>query len=123
MNGKNSDLAELLRWFFAILGFRHGIGRGRVASERGSLTDIITTDKEVRIILDLPGVNKENIKVDVRKGVVEISAETSRKKYHHEIELPSDVGVQAAKTTYKNGILEIICQKEAGSENSVIRMD
>lgn len=123
MNNNNSELSELIRWFLAMLGFKNGVEVGNGPSEKGTLTDVIATDKEVRVILELPSVDPEDVKVDVRKGVVEISAETSKKKYHHEIKLPSDASVQDAKTTFKNGILEIICQKEAGSENNMIRME
>jgi HSP20 family protein len=123
MNNNNSELSELIRWFLAMLGFKNGVEIGNGPSEKGTLADVIATDKEVRVILELPSVDAEDVKVDVRKGVVEISAETSKKKYHHEIKLPSDASVQAAKTTFKNGILEIIYQKEAGSENNMIKME
>ena len=39
------------------------------------MADIITSDKEVKVVVELPGVTKENIKVNAYDNSVEISAD------------------------------------------------
>ena len=39
--------------------------RPLVSSEREPLADVTTTDKEVKVVVEMPGVSKENIKVNV----------------------------------------------------------
>jgi HSP20 family molecular chaperone IbpA len=44
-----------------------------ISSEREPLADVTTTDKEVKVIAVMPGVNKENIKVNVYDNSLEVT--------------------------------------------------
>ncbi len=47
------------------------------SSVKNSLsTDIIENDKELEIIMDIPGVKKENVKITLEKGILTVSAST-----------------------------------------------
>ena len=37
-------------------------------------TDIVETDKEMKIIMDLPGIKKENVKITLENNILTISA-------------------------------------------------
>jgi HSP20 family protein len=87
-----------------------------ISSEREPLTDMITTDKEVKVVVELPGVNKENIKVNAYDNTVEVTTVDSERKYHEVIEIPPETDIETAKSTYKNGILEIIFNKKQQSK-------
>ena len=96
-----------------------GVGssnRPLISSERQPLADITTTDKEVKVILEMPGVNKENIKVNTSNNLVEVNSDDPQRKYHEVIDLPPEVDIETAKSTYKNGILEIIFNKKKESK-------
>ncbi len=80
-------------------------------SSREPLIDIINNDKEVKILVELPGVNKENIRINAYDNSVEISAEGER-KYHQIVELPDGLDIDNAKSSYRNGILEIVLPKK-----------
>ena len=80
------------------------------------MADITTTDKEVKVILEMPGVNKENIKVNASDNLVEVNSNDPQRKYHEVIDLPPEVDIETAKSTYKNGILEIIFNKKKESK-------
>ena len=86
-----------------------------ISNEREPLVDITTTDKEVRVVLEMPGVNKENIKINVYDNSVEVKSDDLNRKYHEVIKLPSEADIETAKSTYKNGILEIIFSKKSES--------
>jgi len=93
------------------------IGRERprivVTEETEPLTDIYEEDDSVRIIAELPGVDKEKIRVralDDRHLVIEASNHDRR--YRKEIELPVEVDIDTAKATFKNGVLEVRIKKK-----------
>ena len=88
----------------------------QITAEREPLVDMITSDKEVKVVVELPGVNKENIKVNSYDTSVEISANTSDRKYRRIVDLPPEADTQVAKCNYKNGILEIVFNKKQESK-------
>jgi HSP20 family protein len=89
------------------------------------LADITTTNKEVKVILEMPGVNKENIKVNVLDNSMDVKSDVPKRKYHEVIDLPPDADIETAKSTYKNGILEIIFdkKKESKADGKNIRVE
>ena len=86
--------------------------RPLISSEREPLADVTTTGKEVKVVLEMPGVTKENIKISVREDSVEVKCDDPQRKYHQVINLPSEIDIETAKSTYKNGILEITFKKQ-----------
>ena len=72
----------------------------------------MTSDKEVKVVIEMPGVNKENIKVNAYDNSVEITSDDPQRKYHQIIELPPEANIETAKSNYKNGILEITFKKK-----------
>ncbi|MFL6421004.1 MAG: Hsp20 family protein, partial [Nitrososphaeraceae archaeon] len=72
---------------------------------------------------EMPGVNKEDIKVNVSDKYATIHAEKGDKKYHTDIpvdvELDDSASSSSAKATYTNGILELnIKLKQAPKEKA-----
>ncbi len=100
-----------------------GLVGPKLSAEREPLADVIASDKEVKVVLELPGVEKKDIKINAREGSVEIFADTAGRKYHREIEIPHDVDVSSARSMYKNGILEIVFQRKPTSEGTQIKID
>jgi HSP20 family protein len=86
--------------------------RPLISDEREPLVDVTTTDKEVKVILEMPGVNKENIKINAYDNSVEVKSEHPQRKYHRVIEIPPEADTETIKSTYKNGILEIVFNKK-----------
>jgi len=79
----------------------------QVKEEREPLVDIIETDGEVHIVVELPGVEKNDIKLHGTEDTLTISVDTPQRKYYKEIILPAKVKVKETKTEYKNGVLEV----------------
>jgi HSP20 family protein len=82
-----------------------------VKEEREPLVDVVDTDSEIRIVVELPGVEKTDIKLHATEESLEISVDTPDNKYYKEVQLPTKVKVSEAKSTYKNGVLEVILPK------------
>ena len=83
-----------------------------ISSEREPMSDITTTDKEVKVAIELPGVSKEHIKINAYDGSVEVTTTDAKRKYHEVIEIPPETDIETAKSSYNNGILEITFKKK-----------
>ncbi|MCL5037585.1 MAG: Hsp20 family protein [Chloroflexi bacterium] len=83
-----------------------------VEEVREPLTDIIVEEERILVVAELPGIEQEKIKIDVEGDILKLEAENAGKRYAKEILLPSAVEKTPAKTSYKNGILEIIFSKK-----------
>ena len=95
-----------------------------LTAEREPLADIIATDKDVKVTVEMPGISKQDIKINAYDGSVEVSTtETAPKKYRRFIELPSDADVETAKSTYTNGILEITFKKKGKPKGKEIKIE
>jgi HSP20 family protein len=86
--------------------------RPLVSSEREPLADVTTTDKDVKVVVEMPGVSKENIKVNVYDNSLEVTTTGTDRKYHEVIEIPPETDIETVTSTYKNGILEIAFKKK-----------
>ncbi len=80
--------------------------------QREPLVDIIEEAERVRVIAELPGVEKEDIKLYAAPRALTISVDTPQRKYYKELELPVEVDEFSGKSTYKNGILEVIFNRK-----------
>ena len=91
-------------------------------------------DKAYTVRAEVPGVQKEDIQIDVTGAQVSISAEVKKEKEEKQGErvlhseryygmlsrsftLPADVDSQAAKAEYKDGVLELTLPKKASAQS------
>lgn len=80
------------------------------SNTREPLVDTIVDEKEkiVKLIAEMPGVEKSDVKIVVENKLVDLSAEHNEKKYHVKVPLQHKVDENSAKASYKNGVLQII---------------
>ena len=90
---------------------RRVAGKPRISEEREPLVDVIENEEHITVVAELPGVEKDNIKVRATEDTVTISAKGLDKKYYKEVPLPVKVKPETAKASYKNGVLEIRIEK------------
>lgn len=92
------------------------------------LAEVEETDEEIIVRVDMPYVDKENVKVQVVENVLIIEAsikhvikfdrwgtfqrEAAFYKYYKEIPLPAKVKAEEAKASLRRGILEIRLPKD-----------
>jgi HSP20 family protein len=89
----------------------------QVKEEREPLVDIVETNGEIHVVAELPGVDKKDIQLHGTENALTISVDTPERKYYKDVPLPSKVRVREAKTSYKNGVLEVTFPKlGAGKE-------
>lgn len=80
------------------------------SNTREPMVDTIIDEKEklVKLIAEMPGVEKSDVKILVQDKLVDISAEHGEKKYHVKVPIKYKVDENSAKALYKNGILELV---------------
>ena len=76
---------------------------------REPLVDTLVDEKEkvLKLVAEMPGVEKKDVKVVVENKSVHIDAEHGEKKYHAKVSIAQKVDENSAKASYKNGILEL----------------
>ena len=75
-------------------------------------TDIIETDEEISITVNIPGAEKEDIDLNVTDVSLEIIINTPKVRYHKIHKLPCNVKPKATVASYKNGVLDIVMKRK-----------
>ncbi|MEF8831063.1 MAG: Hsp20/alpha crystallin family protein [Halobacteriales archaeon] len=70
--------------------------------------DVHETDEEIRVVADLPGVEKDGIDLACDGRVLTIEAASDRRTYDERVRLPAPVDEHSASATYNNGVLEVV---------------
>lgn len=87
---------------------------GPVVEEvREPMVDVFDEKDHIRIIAEMPGVEKDDIHIDVKDEVVTLRAERGERKYKKDVALPSSVNTSTLISAYKNGVMEIKMEKRA----------
>jgi len=92
------------------------ITRPEISGQTEPLVDISTTDKEVKVVVEMPGVSKNNIKINAYDSTLEVRSEDPKRKYHKTVGLPPEADIETARSAYNNGILIITFQKKDQSK-------
>ena len=87
------------------------------------LTDIIERDDSISITVEIPGVEKDDIDLDVSGDKLSISVDADDRKYFKELPLPSRIVSDSVKATYKNGVLDIVLEKDKARKGKKVKID
>ena len=82
-----------------------------VKEEREPLVDTIVDEETVKIVAELPGVERSDINLEGSESTLTISVNTPHRKYKKELDLPAEVDPDSSKATYKNGVLEVVLSR------------
>lgn len=101
--------------------------------------DVVDRDEEILVRAEVPGVDKKDLEISVSENTVTISGKThheekeekgnycrcevKRGAFARTVALPSDVDAGEAKTTFKDGILELTLPKVTKSKRHTIKLD
>lgn len=118
---KMQDYMEQMFRTFPMLESRFGTGT------LSPLTDVAEEDNKVIVTTDLPGVDRENVEINLRDNILVISAgkgkeeetekegylrkERSFMRYYREIPLSDGVTEEGATAQLKNGVLTVTLPK------------
>jgi HSP20 family protein len=69
--------------------------------------DINTEENKVRVLVEMPGVTKDSIKVNATETLVKINANHESRKYLTEVPIEARIDPDSADAKYNNGVLEL----------------
>ena len=101
--GEEPDIQEF--------GNIHPSSHGFEIGERKPIIDVFESEDEVHVVAEMPGVDKEDIKLDATETSLNISAKTENTEYSEHVELPVSVHTDSAKASYKNGVLDVTLKR------------
>jgi HSP20 family protein len=93
---------------------RHEEESGRSPSRDVHL-DIYEEDDQVRVVADIPGVEKDAIDLKCDGEELTIDASGPEREYFERVRLPVSVDEHSASATYNNGILEVSFERRSSS--------
>ncbi|MHA1883355.1 MAG: archaeal heat shock protein Hsp20 [Candidatus Thorarchaeota archaeon] len=83
----------------------------KMTSHLEPLVDVIDDNDDIIIIAEVPGIEKDEIKVRIKGTKLTIHVDNSERPYHKDIELPTQVKKDHAKSSLRNGVLEVRLKK------------
>lgn len=85
-------------------------GQPLISDTQEPIVDTIVDEKEnvVKLVVEMPGVEKTDVKIVVENKIVDLSAEHGDKKYHVKVPVKYKVDENSARASYKNGILQLV---------------
>ena len=89
---------------------------------REPLVDIMDEKDKYKIFVELPGVDKEKVKLDVAEDSVEVKTEDD-KNFYKMINLDSPVNTDSSKASYKNGVLTLELEKKEKRTGKEIKIE
>ncbi len=95
-----------------------------VKDEREPLVDAIVHDDIVKVVAELPGVEKSDITLHCDGRSLILKVDNEKRRYYKKLELPVEVDPDTSKANYKNGVLELVLtRKSVGQKPKQIRID
>ena len=96
-----------------------------ISEHRDPTVDVLESKEgnSIKIIADLPGVTKDNIKVTENQGVVNIAAENGDRKYNKSIPTGKHLDANKSKANFTNGVLELDIPLRKSEDEKNIRID
>lgn len=85
------------------------------AGPRDPFTDVSDDGDVVRAIVEVPGVEKQDISLSCTRSVLSVKVSTPGRELEKDIALPCEVDVDSARAEYNNGILEVTMDKASPS--------
>ena len=107
---------------------RGGGNSGGASLMRAPETDVLETEREIRVVTEMPGLKRENIEVDVENNVLTIRGEKREErtegeqgKWHlaerrygtfsRSFVLPRDVDAENISASFEDGVLTVTVPK------------
>jgi HSP20 family protein len=86
-------------------------GKSVVHELREPLVDVFEEEDHVLIVAEMPGIEAEDVEVEIQDDILTLSAKRGDKKYRKEVLLPGNFQKDKLSVSCRHGIVEIKCMK------------
>ena len=106
---------------------------------RAPAVDLIDRENEILVRAELPGINKDDVSISLTADSITIQGQTKKEEkeekgdyrrreisssaFSRSLWLPAEVDSDAAKATFKDGVLEVTLPKTASSKRKTIAIE
>jgi len=115
------------------LAFQRGSQPLQRSNYRNPMGDIWETDKEIIASMEMPGLEKKDIQINIEDNILEIKGEKmsevksknndaqrykkSSTRFYKRVSLPAEVDANKANATYNHGVLELKIPKKIAKKH------
>ena len=114
--------------FNSVFGANGGRANGSSTLMRAPETDVVETEKEIRVVTEMPGLKRDNIEIDVENNVLTIRGEKREERtegeqgrwhlaerrygtFSRSFVLPRDVDAENIQASFQDGVLTVSVPK------------
>lgn len=128
---------DMDRMLESVLGEFRPVSSTGVALKRPKY-DLVETDEELILKAEIPGINPNEIEIDITDNILTIEGEirqenVSEDENHHRIErrygafsrsipIPRRIVLSKVKASYNNGVLQVVMPKYSGEEKRGVKV-
>ena len=127
MRREDDYLQDLIESMFGLNAIAHplnNIQRYKPKKDRAnSNVEVDSTGDEVNITMDLPGVELEDINLEVDEFNIVITAKNGVRNYKFNRTFKFSLDVEKAKATFKNGVLSVSVEKVAKPDMKKVNIE
>ncbi|MBI5545862.1 MAG: Hsp20/alpha crystallin family protein [Deltaproteobacteria bacterium] len=87
-------------------------GRSVVEEAREPLVDVFDEDERLLIVAEMPGIEPEDVHIDLSDHTLTLSAQRADRRYRKSIEVPEGTRREGLSVSCRNGIIEISAAKQ-----------
>jgi HSP20 family protein len=99
--------------------------------------DLLESSQDITVLTDLPGVKKDDIKIDLTEDTLEITAyyieehgdktfirrERNQGKVNRVISLPEKINIDETSAKFENGVLTVVLSKQEKKQIFKVKVD
>jgi len=86
--------------------------------EKEPIVDVFEEENCLRVMVELPGVEENEINLKAEENTLTISTDTSARTYYKKVDLPTLVKKETIESSYRNGILEVKLKKAKNTKKT-----
>ncbi len=96
---------------FGNIGRDEKTGESVVQEIHEPMVDVFEEEDHVLVVAEMPGIEAEEISVDIKGDVMTIFGTGEERRYRKEVLLPGEYNPDGVKVSYRNGIAQIRCTR------------
>ncbi len=82
------------------------------STSQSEFVDVLDEGDHFLVLLELPGINGEEIKLSAGGGTLTVAVDATQRRYHEQVTLPAAVDGDHPSASYRNGVLQVRLNKE-----------
>ncbi len=100
----------------------YGISPSMAESRDEPIVEMMNGDDSVRVIVELRGASKDDIRVMAKPEEVRVSFSNEVSSYSRTVAMPCLVDTKQSRATFRNGVLEVVLARAHTDEAEAVKI-